>query len=116
MSVKLIAAIGENGELGKNNDLIWHLPKDKKFFKETTMGKYVVMGRRTFESLPNSLPGRTMIVVSSKKLDNYYDVICYNDPLDVIDHFEKDELFVIGGGLIYEEFMPFIRSCSYCLA
>ena len=48
-----------------------------------------------------------MIVVSSKKLDNYYDVICYNDPLDVIDHFEKDELFVIGGGLIYEEFMPF---------
>ncbi len=107
MSVKLIAAIGENGELGKNNDLIWHLPKDKRFFKETTMGKYVVMGRRTFESLPNSLPGRTMIVVSSKKLDNYYDVICYNNPLDVIDHFEKDELFVIGGGLIYEEFMPF---------
>lgn len=107
MSVNIIAAIGENGELGKNNDLLWHLPGDMKFFKETTMGKYVVMGRRTFESLPNSLPGRTMIVISSKKLDNYYDVICFSDPLDVLDSFQNDDLFVIGGGSIYEQFLPF---------
>lgn len=107
MSVNIIAAIGENGELGKNNDLLWHLPGDMKFFKETTMGKYVVMGRRTFESLPSSLPGRTMIVISSKKLDNYYDVICYSDPLDVLDSFQNEDLFVIGGGSIYEQFLPF---------
>lgn len=107
MSVNIIAAIGENGELGKNNDLLWHLPGDMRFFRETTWGKYVVMGRRTFESLPNSLPGRTMIVISSKKLDNYYDVISFSDPLDVLDNFQNEDLFVIGGGSIYEQFLPF---------
>ena len=65
MSVSMIAAVGRNLELGKNNDLIWHFKEDMKFFKDTTMGHTVVMGRKTFESLPKALPGRKNIVISS---------------------------------------------------
>ena len=62
MSFSIIAAIGKNNELGKDNNLIWHLPNDLKFFKETTTGKTIIMGRRTFESLPRLLPNRHHIV------------------------------------------------------
>ena len=65
MSVSMIAAVGKNLELGKNNNLIWHFKEDMKFFKDTTMGHTVVMGRKTFESLPKALPGRKNIVISS---------------------------------------------------
>ena len=65
MSVSMIAAVGKNLELGKNNDLIWHFKEDMKFFKDTTMGHTVVMGRKTFESLPKALPCRKNIVISS---------------------------------------------------
>ena len=67
MSVSMIAAVGKNLELGKNNDLIWHFKEDMKFFKDTTMGHTVVMGRKTFESLPKALPGRKNIVISVGK-------------------------------------------------
>ena len=65
MSYTIIAAIGKNRELGKNNDLIWHLPGDLKFFKETTTGHSIIMGRKTLESLPKLLPNRHHIVLSS---------------------------------------------------
>ena len=64
MSISMIAAVGRNLELGKNNDLIWHFKEDMKFFKNTTMGHTVIMGRKTFESLPKALPGRKNIVLS----------------------------------------------------
>ena len=71
MSVSMIAAVGKNLELGKNNDLIWHFKEDMKFFKNTTMGHTVVMGKNTYNSLPGDLPGRKMIVLStSAVLDN----------------------------------------------
>lgn len=114
MDIKIIAAIGQNNELGKNNKLLWRLPKDMKFFKEMTMGKYVVMGRKTFESLPKSLPGRTMIVISSQNLEKCSDVISSKSVFDVVGTFSKEgnniedtELFVIGGASIYKQFMPF---------
>ena len=68
MSYTIIAAIGKNRELGKNNDLIWHLPGDLKFFKETTTGHSIIMGRKTLESLRNGKPlkDRVNIVLSSK--------------------------------------------------
>ena len=66
----MIAAVGKNRELGKDNKLIWHLPGDLKFFKEMTIGKTVVMGRKTFESLPKILPGRKNVVLSRSK-QNY---------------------------------------------
>ena len=65
MSYSIIAAIGKNRELGKDNDLIWHLPNDLKFFREVTNGKTIIMGRKTFYSLPKMLPNRKHIVISS---------------------------------------------------
>lgn len=103
MSVNIIAVIGRNNEIGKNNKLIWRLPKDLKFFKDMTMGKYVVMGRKTYESLPNNLPGRTCIVISSHKLDSFCDAIFYDD-LDVaLATFDDSDVFVIGGQSIYRQ-------------
>ena len=65
MSIEMIAAVGKNYELGKNNELIWHFREDMQFFKKTTMGATVIMGRKTFESLPKALPNRRNIVISS---------------------------------------------------
>ena len=62
--ITIIAAIGKNGELGKNNDLIWHLPNDLKRFKKVTAGHHVIMGRKTYESLGKPLPNRTNIIIS----------------------------------------------------
>ena len=64
MKLTLIAAIGKNRELGKNNDMIWHLPQDLKFFRQETSGHTIVMGRKTFESLPGKLPKRHHVVIS----------------------------------------------------
>ena len=67
MKVSLIVAVSENGVIGKDNDLIWHLPKDMKFFKDTTMGHHVIMGRKNFESIPHKyrpLPNRTNVVIT----------------------------------------------------
>lgn len=107
MSINIIAAIGKNNELGKNNKLIWQLPKDLRFFKKMTMGNFVVMGRKTFESLPKSLPGRTMVVVSSQNLEQFCDVICFHDFIDALTALENEELFIIGGQSIYEQALPF---------
>ena len=68
-NITIIAAIGRNRELGKNNDLIWHFREDMKFFKEQTMGKPIVMGYKTLESLPKLLPGRKHIVLTSRNLE-----------------------------------------------
>ena len=64
MAISIIAAIGKNNELGKDNDLIWHFKEDMKFFRETTTGNTVLMGRKTFESLPHALPNRRNVVVT----------------------------------------------------
>ena len=69
MKLAIIAAIGQNGELGKDNNLIWHLKGDMKFFKDTTFGHTIIMGRKTFESLPRLLPGRKHIVLSNGNID-----------------------------------------------
>jgi len=79
MGINIIAAIGKNNELGKDNKLIWKLPKDLRFFKEMTLDKTIIMGRKTFESLPNKLPRRNNVVISSRNLDEYCDVICYHE-------------------------------------
>ena len=68
--VTLIAAAGENNELGKDNDLLWHLPDDFKRFKALTSGHFIIMGRKTFESFPKPLPNRTHIIITRNK--NYH--------------------------------------------
>lgn len=107
MSVSMIAAVGKNLELGKNNNLIWHFKEDMKFFKDTTMGHTVVMGRKTFESLPKALPGRKNIVISSNaeyQAQGATVVTCVEEALQIADN---EEIFVIGGGKIYAEFLPY---------
>ena len=85
-----IAAIGQNRELGKGNAMIWHLPADLKFFRQQTQGHAIVMGRKTFESLPKKLPGRHHIVISStmpasedvevfESLDAFFDAYKHHD-------------------------------------
>lgn len=107
MTVSLIAAIGENMELGKNNSLIWHLPDDLKFFKNTTMGKSVIMGRKTFESLPKALPGRKNIVITRNEDYSKEGAHTAFDIESALKLSETEEVFIIGGETIYREYLPF---------
>ena len=109
MKLVEIAAIGKNLELGKDNDLIWHLPKDLKFFSQQTKGSTVVMGRKTFESLPHMLPGRHHIVISrtAPQLPSEVEVF---DSLDsfLATYQDKDEtVYCIGGAQIYTQMLPY---------
>lgn len=109
MAISMIAAVGKNLELGKNNDLIWHFKEDMKFFKETTMGHPVIMGRKTFESLPKALPGRKNIVISANpeyKADGAEVVTSVEEAIKLTEA-EDTDAFVIGGGRIYTEFLPY---------
>ena len=107
MSVSMIAAVGKNLELGKNNDLIWHFKEDMKFFKDTTMGHTVVMGRKTFESLPKALPGRKNIVISSNAKYQAQGATVVTSVEEALQIADNEEIFVIGGGKIYAEFLPY---------
>ena len=108
MKVSLIVAVSENGVIGKDNDLIWHLPKDMKFFKETTMDHHVIMGRKNFESIPHKyrpLPNRTNIVVtrqSDYKADGCVVVNSVEESLEIAKQNGDSEPFIIGGGQIYK--------------
>lgn len=107
-SLYLIAAIGKNGELGKNNQLIWHLKEDLKFFKEKTMGHDIVMGYQTFCSLPKILPGRKHIVLTHREMNLPKEVIICHSLQDLKEYLEmqEKECFVIGGASIYEQMLP----------
>lgn len=105
--ISMIAAIGKNNELGKNNDLIWHLKEDMKFFKKKTMNHNVVMGRKTYESLPGGLPGRKIIVLSTKPVDK--EVIVFDNINNIVDKYKnnEEEIFICGGASIYKQFLPY---------
>lgn len=108
MSYTMIAAIGKNNELGKDNKLIWTIPNDMKFFKEKTTGHTIIMGRKTFESLPRMLPNRHHIVLSSS--NNFpIEVEHYNNINELLNNYKDslEELFVIGGGSIYKAFINY---------
>lgn len=100
----LIAAVAENRALGKNNDLLWHLPNDFKRFKEITSGHYIIMGRKTFESFPKPLPNRTHVIITRQKDYVHEGCIVVQDLENAIAVCPKNEtLFVIGGGEIYSQ-------------
>ena len=109
MNLSLIAAIGKNYELGKNNDLIWHIKGDMKFFKETTMGHPVVMGKNTYDSLPKILPGRKNIVISRSMEDINKEIQLFRSIKAFLKYYEdyKDEIFVIGGATIYTQLIDY---------
>lgn len=110
--LSIIAAMAENYVIGKNNNLIWNLPEDLKRFKEITMGgsKTMIMGRKTFESLPQVLPGRKHIILSANpkyKIENENVIVIHNIE-DLSPFIESpEEYFVIGGGKIFSQLLPY---------
>lgn len=109
MNISMIACVGENLELGKNNALIWHLPNDLKFFKQTTLGKTVIMGRRTFESLPGKLPKRRNVVLMLPTEEKIPNVDIYYDIPSLLNDLSDEEVFIIGGASIYKQFLPYAK-------
>ncbi|MFT7614066.1 MAG: dihydrofolate reductase [Parvicellaceae bacterium] len=106
--VSLIAAVAENSVIGKDNDLIWHIPADLKFFKDTTAGHHVIMGRRNYDSIPDKyrpLPGRTNVIVTRNLDFKAENCLVFHTLKEAIENAiaEGDqEPFVIGGGQIYK--------------
>jgi len=106
--ITLVAAAAENNALGKDNDLIWRLPDDFKRFKALTSYHYIIMGRKTFESFPKPLPNRKHVVITRQ--ENYK-----NENIEVVHSLKEaiqfssteDEIFIIGGGEIYKQALPF---------
>ena len=105
--ISIIAAIGDNNELGKNNGLIWNLPSDLKFFKKITINHPVIMGKNTYLSIGRALPNRYNILVSKS--------IKEAEGFEIVDNFENivdrflnspEEVFIIGGSSLYNYFLP----------
>ncbi len=106
--ISIIVAIASNHAIGKDNDLLWHISADLKRFKEITKGHYVVMGKRTYFSLPvRPLPGRTNMVITDvegEQIDNCLMAYSIEDAVQKMD--DKQENFIIGGGSVYRQFLP----------
>ena len=106
--ILLIAAVGENYELGKDIQLLWHLPDDFKRFKQLTTGHHIILGRKTFESFPKPLPNRTHVIITRQKdyLKNspFENCIVVNSIKDALKIVPKDEAtYIIGGAEIYKQ-------------
>ena len=112
MNILIIVAVGERNEIGRNNNLLCHLPADLKHFKELTSGHTVVMGRKTFESLPKgALPNRKNIVLTRNKDLSFDNCLIYSSLLEMIkNEGNNDKIFIIGGGEIYREVLPLANS------
>lgn len=105
--ITLIAAVSENNALGKDNQLIWHLSEDLKRFKRLTQGHAIIMGRKTFESLPKALPNRKNIILTHNKGYKAEGAIVVHTLAQALAETEGDEQpFIIGGGEIYKLFLP----------
>lgn len=106
----IIAAVGKNNELGKENGLIFNIKEDMKFFREKTMGHKIVMGHKTWDSLPSKLKDRENIVISRHEFTGP-DLIVHDINEFIRDHKDSDEeIFVIGGGTIYLQFLPYAKN------
>lgn len=105
--VNIIVAVADNGAIGKDNSLLWHIREDLKYFKKVTMGCPVIMGRRTFESIGRPLPCRQNIVVSKSGTHALPEGVLPAGSLEeAVSKAEGDEMFVIGGGQIYRQALP----------
>jgi len=111
MKIKLIVAKAKNNVIGKDNDLIWHLPADMRFFTESTKGHVVIMGRRNWDSIPlkyRPLSNRENVVITRSKTFSHPDCLVFNSIEEALEHYknkatknENRDLFIIGGGQIY---------------
>jgi len=110
MMVSLIAAAAENNAIGKDNGMLWYLPADLRYFKQTTKGHHIIMGRKTFESFGKPLPDRTHVLITRQK--DYRQPGCtivhgLEAALQLARENGETEAFVIGGGEIYRQALPF---------
>ncbi|MDQ0964963.1 dihydrofolate reductase [Flavobacterium sp. W4I14] len=108
LGLSIAVAIGENFAIGKNNQLLWHMPADLKFFKQTTSGHTVVMGRKTFDSVGRPLPNRRNIVITrdpSLKIAGV-EVVNSLDEALAITKTEEKPVFIVGGAEIYKQALP----------
>lgn len=110
--MNLIVAVDKNWGIGKNNKLLVSIPSDMKFFRQETMGKVVVMGRKTLESFPNGLPlqKRTNIVLTTDRSYSVKGAIIVHDIPELLEELKKyddDQIYVIGGGKVYEQLLPY---------
>ncbi len=106
MRLSVIAAVAENGVIGRGNGLPWRLPADLRRFKELTMGHHLVVGRKTFESIGRALPGRTLVVVTSGRPElpeGCRRAASIDEALAIARRAGDDEVFVGGGGQIYRQ-------------
>ena len=106
MKISLLAAASTNNVIGKDNQLLWHLPNDLKFFKDITWGTTVIMGRKTFQAINKPLPGRINIVVTSQQnwiIPNVWKANGLKDALKQAETTNCKEIFIIGGGEIYKQ-------------
>ena len=112
--MNLIAAVDKNWAIGNKNKLLVSIPADMKFFRETTTGKVVVMGRKTLESFPNGLPlkNRTNIVLTHDKSYNVKDAILVHSMEELREELKKypsEDIYVIGGESIYRQMLPYCK-------
>ncbi|NLN30479.1 MAG: dihydrofolate reductase [Bacteroidales bacterium] len=107
--ISIIAAVSEDFGIGRNNDLLWYIPEDLERLKRLTYGKTVIMGKKTWESLPRKpLPGRKNIVISDSpgdRIENAVTAFSIEDALNKSG--QAEEIFIIGGASIYRQFMPY---------
>lgn len=113
--MNLIVAVDKNWGIGKGNKLLVSIPSDMKFFRETTSGKVVVMGRKTLESFPNGLPlkNRTNIVLTKRPDYQVKDAIVLHTVEEVLEElkkYESDDIYIIGGESIYRQFLPYCNT------
>ncbi len=101
MTISIIVAAAENNVIGKDNDMPWRLSADLKRFKKLTMGHHIIMGRKTFESIGKPLPGRTSVIITRNKDYRQDDCIVAHSLEEAFKMVEDEEVFIIGGGEIY---------------
>lgn len=104
--INIIVAADENNTIGKDNDLIWHLPDDLKFFKQKTSGHPIIMGRKTYESVGRPLPNRTNIIITRDKDYAVDGCVVVNSLDEAFSVANDDEIFVVGGAEIYKQALP----------
>ena len=107
--ISIIVAVSDDLGIGKNNDLLWHLPEDMKRFKQLTTGNTVIMGKRTWESLPRRpLPNRKNVVITDIAGETFPGAVTAYSIEDAVEQCSSDrEVFIIGGGSIYRQFLDY---------
>jgi len=106
LKISMIVAMGKNREIGINNEIPWHLPEDLKFFKKTTLGHHIVMGRKTFESIGKPLPGRKTIILTKNPeylVEGCISANSIEKAIEIAENAGEDELMICGGANIYQQ-------------